>query len=175
MKYKSSYIISVYIDTNCINAKQDDETLNELEKFYQDEKIIIETTDTLETELREGKGYPKGLGKASGYIFSYGPAVLGHSRLGSSIVGSEEDDRRLGRVLEILFGRKPRPQYSKNEIRDAMHIATAIRYGGTYFVTKDRALLKKSQQIKNEFQIVIDTPEECFIQVKERLKLTEED
>ncbi|MFA5136017.1 MAG: hypothetical protein WC489_01330 [Patescibacteria group bacterium] len=163
------FLISVYIDTSCINAKQEISALNELEKLNDEEKIIIETTDTLETELRDGKGYPRGLKKASNYIFSEGPAVVGHSRLGSCIAGSDEDDRRMTKVLEILFGKKARNKYTKNEIRDVMHVCTAIRYGGTYFVTLDTKILKRSPEIKNEFQIIIAKPNECLNLVQARL------
>lgn len=175
MKDKPSYIISIYLDTNCINARGKDDALNRLEELYRNEKIIIETTDTLETELKEGKGYPKGIIKSMRYIFSYGPAVLGHSRVGSCIIGTEEDDRRLRRVLEIFFGGKDRPQYSKNEMRDAMHVATAIRYGTNYFVTKDKTLLRGMDQIKAEFHIAIVMPEECVRLVNDKLNHATED
>lgn len=166
-------MISVYIDTNCVNARQNNAALNQLEKLYEEEKIIIETTDTFETELLEGKSYSRGLRKAMNYVFSFGPSVVGHSRIGSCIVGSEEDDRRLGRVLEIIFGRKLRKDYSRNQIRDAMHLATTIRYGGTYFVTQDNSLLKKAEVIRKEFQTIIVTPEDCLRLVRARLKQCE--
>ncbi len=163
-------MILVYLDTSCVNAKQKIEALNELDRLNDEGKIMVEITDTFETELRSGKGYPRGLPKASKYIFSEGPAVVGHSRLGSCIVGSDEDDRRMARVLEILFGKKPKTKYTSNDIRDVMHISTAIRYGGTYFVTLDKKVLKKAEKIKNEFQIIITDPVECLKQVKTRLK-----
>ena len=164
------FVILVYLDTSCVNAKQEIEALNELERLNDEEKIMVEITDTFETELRSGKGYPRGLPKALKYIFAEGPAVVGHSRVGSCIVGSDEDDKRMTRVLEILFGKKLRAKYTGNEIRDAMHISTAIRYGGTYFVTLDKKVLNKSEEVKSEFQITITDPEECFKQVKDRLK-----
>lgn len=163
-------MISVFIDTNCINAKQSIKPLNELERLYADEKILIEKTDTLDTELQEGKGYPRGLKKSLNYIESYGPAVVGHSRLGSCIVEDESDNRRFSKVLSILWGQKARSQYSRQEIKDAMHIATAIRYGGTYFVTLEHNILKKSEEIKKEFVITICTPSNCLKFVKEEIR-----
>lgn len=162
---------SVYIDTNCINANQKDKAINHLEKLYGEDKILIETTDTLETEFNEGKGYPKGKLKASNsYIYSYGPAVVGHSRIGFSIVGTDEDDKRLGKVLSIIFGQKNRKDYDRNEIRDCMHISTAIRYGGTHFVTYDKALLDKSEAIKNEFGIKIKKPADALKEILDRIE-----
>ncbi len=167
---KRQFIILVYLDTSCVNAKQEIEALNELERLNNEEKIMIEITDTFETELRSGKGYPRGLPKAIKYIFAEGPGVVGHSRVGSCIVGSDEDDRRMTKVLEILFGKNSRAKYTSNEIRDAMHVSTAIRYGGLYFVTLDKKMSKKSEEIENKFQIIITDPEECLKQIKDKLK-----
>jgi len=166
--------ISVYIDTNCINAKQANKYLNELEELYIREEILIEKTDTLDTELQDGKGYPQGLKKSMKYIESYGPTVFDHSRWNSSILGDEKDEERLSKVLEILWGKKVRSSYRKQDIRDAMHISTAIRYGGKYFVTDERKLLNKADKIEIVFGIKIRNPENCLDEVKARLKVLEE-
>jgi len=163
--------ISIYVDTNCINARQNEKHLNKLEELYDREKILIEKTDTLDTELQEGDSYPKGLKKSLKYIESFGSAVLGHSRLNFCQLADEIDEKRLTRVLAILWGEKPRSVYSKNEIRDAMHIATAIRYGGTYFITEENALLNKATKIQKEFNIKIRKPKSCLVEVIERLKV----
>lgn len=167
-------MISVYIDTNCINARQNNPFINELEKLFEEEMILIEKTDTLDTELGRGAGYPKGQKKSMSYIESYGPAVVGFSRLGSSIVGSDEDDMRLGKILEILWGKKIRSTYTSSEMSDSMHIATAARYGGTYFITNEYKLLVKLKEIKKEFGIEICTPKDCLEKIKKRIKLLEE-
>lgn len=161
--------ILVYLDTSCVNANRKIKALNELDRLKDEGKVLVEVTDTFETELRDGKGYPRGLRKALDYIFSEGPAVVNHSRLNSCIIGSGEDERRLIKVLGVLFGAKPLREYTKNEIRDAMHISTAIRYGGTYFVTLDKKVLNMSDGIRSEFQIIIANPENCLKQVKKRL------
>lgn len=167
-------MISVYIDTNCINARQGEPHLNELEKLYEEGKILIEKTDTLDTELREGEGYKRGQRKSLSYVESYGPAVVENSRVGSSIVGSKEDDVRLSRVLEVLWGKKTRKSYSKNEIRDAMHISTAIRYGGNFFVTLESGILENAGELQGEFNIKVRSPENCLVDVTKRLKSIEE-
>lgn len=165
-------MISIFIDTNCINARGNDVAINELEKLYREDKILIEKADTLDTELTHGFGYPKGQEKSLDYVESYGPAVIGHSRIGFSMIGDEGDDERLGSILKILWGTRNRSDYSTNEIRDAMHIATAVRYGGTYFITKEKNILKKNYEIKKEFGINVCDPEHCLEEVKKRLKIT---
>lgn len=165
--------IGVYIDTNCINARQKDDSLNELEKLHEVGKIQIEKTSVLDTELQEGKGYPLGLNKSDRYIESYEVAVLDHSRLGHSVVGGNNDEKMFSRILEILWGKKHRTRYSKSEIRDAMHLFTAIRYGGSYFITLERDLLIKAELLQKEFGIKTRSPKDCLKEVKERLSLLE--
>ena len=57
-------------------------------------------------------------------------------------------------------------------MRDAMHVMTAIRYGGTYFITSDKKVLQSSEQILNRFNAtIICNPEDCLAKVKNSLGL----
>lgn len=141
----------IVIDTNCINARQNDPFLNELEKLADEGGIDIETTQTLLNELEKSKGYPKGKKKADKYIFSIGP----------------EDDNGLDEILKMLFGLNV--SYSESEMSDARQILTAIMYGAKFFVTRDRVLLSGSDKFKNKFEITITSPEDCLLAVKNRL------
>lgn len=161
---------SIYIDTNCINARQSNQDLNALEQLNEDGKIIIEKTDVLDTELKEGLAYPRGQKKSLGYIESYGPFVLGHSRLGFSVLGTKVEESEFAEMLELLWGKKGQNLYTKNEVRDAMHIYTASRYGGTFFVTSEEAILAKANAIEKRFGIKVRDPNSCLIEVEERLK-----
>jgi len=158
----------IVLDTNCINARQKDSSMNELEQLADEGRIDIETTDTSLNEL--GGDYPKGEKKAGKYIFSMGSMVLGHSKFGTSVLGSKEDDDRLGELLDIFFEHKHRWNYSDQEMGDAMQISTAIRYGAKFFVTRDRKLLYRSDEVKNKFEIIIANPESCLLAVKDRLE-----
>lgn len=162
--------ILVYIDTNCINAKQAVYAINELEKLSEQEKITIEKTDVLDTELQRNQGYPSGQKKSMDYIESFGQYVPDHSRMGFSIEGDASDNQRLSRVLIILWGVKEWSDYSKQEIGDAMHISTAIRSGGTYFITHEKALLSKSENIEGEFRIKVRNPIKCLAEVRDFLQ-----
>jgi predicted nucleic acid-binding protein len=165
-------MITIYLDTNCINANQVIPAVNELEKLYEQGKIDIEKTDTLDTELQGNPhGNAKRLQKSLNYIESYGPAVFGHSRWDYSVFGSQTDAQKLDRMLEMLWGKKGRSQYSKQQIRDAMHISTAARYGGNYFITNDKELLNKSKEIKQNDQIIVCSPENCLNSVKKTLEI----
>lgn len=161
--------MTVYIDTNCINARASNNYINKLEQLHNEEKITIEKTDTLDTELQKGKGYPQGLNKSSNYIEALGSFVLGSSRLGSSVLGTSIDQSNLSKMLEILWGKKNISAYSENQIRDAMHITTSAKYGGTFFVTNETALLSKADLIGKEFNIKVCSPQECLIEIEEKL------
>jgi len=145
--------ISVYIDTNCINARNSIPGMNKLEQLYEEDKILIEKTDTLDTELHK-----KGLEKPSNYIENYGVGVVGHSRVGSCVVGSQKDELQFQDILNKLWGKKEKSKYTRQQIRDAMHISTAKRYGADFFVTQDKTLIEKSK----ELNLLICTPEQCL-------------
>ena len=166
-------MIAIYKDTNTINANLNDPAINELEILVEKypKYLMFEKTDTLDTELLENSHHnARRLKKSDQYIESFGVAVLGHSRVGHSIIGSDADDKRFSEVLEILFGKKLRSNYAIQEIRDAMHVMTTIRYGGNYLITYDKKLLEKSQQIFSRFNsTLICNPNECLEKVKKRL------
>lgn len=168
-------MIAIYKDTNTINANLKDVEVNALEelaeKYYKN--LMFEKTDTLDTELLENSEHNAArLKKSDQYIESFGVAVLGHSRLGHTVVGSEADDEIFSEILEILFDKKQRNGYTKQEIRDAMHVMTTIRYGGNYLITYDKKLLAQSKQLFNRFNAtIICTPSDCLIKVKQRLSL----
>lgn len=167
-------MISAYIDTNTINSRQNDPFINQIEELTEkySDNLIIEKTDTLDTELSENSKYNSNrLKKSSNYIESYGIAVLGHSRLGHTVLGSKVDREMFSEILEIIFGKKLQSEYTKQEIRDAMHVMTTIRYGGTYFITNDRIVLNSSDKLKNRYNsVIICTPKEALEKIKLRFK-----
>lgn len=168
-------MIAVYKDTNTINANLQDSAVNALEELAEQypDNLMFEKTDTLDTELLENPQHNVGrLKKSDQYIESFGVAVLGHSRLGHTVVGSEEDDKMFSEILGILFGKKQRSSYTRQEIRDAMHVMTTIRYGGNYLITYDKKLLAQSKKLFNRFNAtIICTPSDCLMKVKQRLSL----
>lgn len=168
-------MISIYKDTNTINANHKNNAINELEELTEiyPDKVMIEKTDALDTELLQSPRHNSSrLSKSDQYIESFGSAILGHSRLGHSVIGSDADEKNFSVVLNILFGERSRSSYTKQEIRDAMHVMTAIRYGGIYFITYDKKLLEKSNDLFRRFNsTIISTPETCLTKVKSRLKV----
>ncbi len=159
-------LLSIYIDTNCINARQKDPALNELEALHDKGLILIEKADVLETELMEGKGYPAGIRKSHNFTTSFGPAVIGHSRIGSCIIGSDRSATDHQALLALLFGEGP---YSKNDVRDVMHLLTVAHYMGDVFVTNEQAILQKAVEIEQMYRIKAMNPGDCSAFVRRHL------
>jgi hypothetical protein len=175
-EYLNRLGVILYFDVNFV----DDESpaARELRRYYSEGWIMLMRSDTLDTELEGTQDEAKRLellAAAQPYIESLGPAVFGSSRFDHSVFGNENDDARLDRVYSILFPNSDRrddsPKRARRKIRDAMHVATAIRYGGNGFVTRDRHdLLRKSDAIAQAFDgFRIWSPEGAFVErMKER-------
>ena len=74
--------------------------------------------------------------------------MFGNSRWGAAVFASEEDKDRLDSIFAVLFPDSDRNAIDstskKHKLRDAMHIATSIRYGYDVFVTTDTGLLNRA-------------------------------
>ncbi|MFD5254714.1 hypothetical protein ACFWM5_17970 [Streptomyces bobili] len=141
-----------YIDTHILDAPDTETVL--LRQLHEASWINLRRTDAMDTELGsapEEKWVTLTEASAS-YAESFGPMVLDHSRLDHCVLGSDEDIARNDLVFSTLFPGADRATCRKNHIRDAMHVATAIRYGGRAFITHERKLLNKSDQIAALFQ-----------------------
>ncbi|MFI6280471.1 hypothetical protein [Streptomyces sp. NPDC050988] len=141
-----------FIDTHILDAPDAASVL--LRKLHEANWISLRRTDAMDTELAaapEEKWAALTEASAS-YAESFGPMVLDHSRLDHCVLGSDEDVARDEVVFSTLFPGADRSTCRKNHIRDAMHVATAIRYGGRAFITHERKLLNKSDQIAGLFQ-----------------------
>lgn len=159
----------IFIDTNCLNENQDDPNLNELEKLESENKLSIERADVMDTEMLEGK-FEKGLTKSSKYLEAFGPAVFDHSRWNHSVFASDQDAINFTQIIFCLFGKRKREEYRKQQIRDAMHLTTAAKYGANYFLTKDKKILAKSQQLKQLTGVTVCSPKDCLAELKVYLK-----
>jgi hypothetical protein len=149
--------VILYFDVNFV----DDETpaACELRQFHAEGWITLMRSDTLDTELGDTKDEDKRLEllcASAPYIEALGPAVFGSSRFDHTVVANDEDDARLDRVYSILFPGSDRRDSStgraRRKTRDTMHVATAIRYGGDGFITRDHDdLHRKSRAIAKAF------------------------
>ncbi len=98
----------------------------------------------------------------SDFPMPMGAHVLGHSQLGMSVFGSEEDQNRLEKVHGIIWsGKTPQAdaassnegnRAARSRLRDSMIVATTIRYAHKTLITEDHDLLEASNALGLEFQ-----------------------
>ena len=125
----------------------------ELEALYEQCRVFLAKTDVVDTELDPEKNEMVGEHFLASikYLELIGPAVLEHSRLDHSVLASDEDVELLDRVKEIVGIRTSRERNASHDLRDAMHIATSIRYGYDGFVTGEKRLINRNDRFLSEF------------------------
>jgi hypothetical protein len=143
------------LDVGMIDNKSDE--MVALRALDDEGWINLTRTDMLDAELENGTDDEKRqrlLGLSAPYVEHLGPMTFDKSRLDHAVSGDDTDSARLDAVLGIIGPNTPRDATSKtgqNTVADAMHIATAVRYGATGFVTNDTRLLKAAPQLAAAF------------------------
>jgi hypothetical protein len=157
---------AVYLDTNCINARGGDRAVADLQSFLRSRGANFQKTSALDTELR---GYRPGLGKSADMAESLETGVWGFSRWDHAVYGSQKDDEDISAILECLFGKRDRFAYSTQQVMDAMHLHTAGRNGGHFFVTRDDEILSKATAIQTLCAGLRPvTPEQCLAALEKK-------
>ena len=94
------------------------------------------------------------------FVTSFAPFYLGHSILGSSVLGSDEDGVRLNRVYTAIWPQadfdEDQVQWAKrtmgrSRLRDSLLVSDAIRYCASAFVSHAPRILAASERIRNSF------------------------
>jgi len=152
-------LIRVYKDTCCIGAKGNKPWINKIDTLYEQRKIYICIAKLLLNELEKGKSYIKGRAKALQYVYDYEPKTINRNTIGNY---SNEYYKCFNDLLTMVFGRKNKNQYSDNQIDDVRLLNIAIYNGGHYFITYDKSLLDKTQEIEKKYRLKVKTPESCF-------------
>jgi len=147
---------------------------------YQDHRrIALAKTDTVDMERTvdsDPATKAERLLETAEVIEVLGPMVLDNSRLDHSVAASEDDARRLDEVFELMFPNGDRhgtSRTSKHNLRDAMHVATAIRYGYDGFVTTDDGPLLASARFRqhSNCEIAILTPTQAIKWIEDRIEV----
>jgi len=120
----------ITIDTNCINARQAHEALNQLEKWKSEGKIEIQKSTPFSVEAQ---GNLKREAKEK-QVPNHPPVfVLGSTFLGGDAVLAGPDLRK--EIQATLFPGVA--ELSQGQERDVQHLAEHVRTGGHFFVTLD--------------------------------------
>ena len=91
-----------------------------------------------------------------------GEAVYDNSRYDHATYGGISNFKD---ILSIIFPETKGCSATKQQIRDAMHVATHKKHGRDYFVTKDKAILRAKEKLEKIGIKVLD-PHECVEELK---------
>ncbi len=147
-----------YLDQHVLDAPD----AADLRRLGREGWVRLQVTDTahLETsgtsdpvkraELEQTLGdYPTAMGTFS----------VGHSMVGLFVIGSDADAARFDEVYATVWPNNNRDEdgdcrtgMGRSRFRDALHIETAIRYGGTGFVTEDVRLQRRAAAVAEKFR-----------------------
>lgn len=164
MQRRMLYIPILHIDTNLINSRQKLDAVNQLEKWYEDEVILINMSGTAHVEA-QADGDVRRVRKANQQIFTATPPT-------------EERDPLFKRVESVLFPTGATDQNQKNDVRI---VCEAAKYNAI-LVTGDGAsksqpggILGNRDKLRELVQIM--SPQEAVscvrAKIRERDKLNE--
>ena len=146
-----------FIDTHVL----DSDAATELRTLRDLGWILLQITDTAAIEIGAAKD-PVTRARLDDALWDYpmakGPMVWDHSQWDRSVWGNDEDVARIRAVYRTLW---PNGDYDadaglqtakgRTRFRDALHMATSIRYLGSGFVTNDGPVLKRADAIAKAF------------------------
>lgn len=165
------YISRMVIDTNCINARDNLPAMNELGSFFGLCIIEILQTSTLTVEI---ESYSLGRKKAESYGTVYGSNWPGHTEKWSLGVGRKSNFEL---IYTTLWGKMwktgggSQEEIHKQSLRDAIHLDTCWINRADFFVTNEKVIIAKRDELYQQgFDVKIVTPEECIAYVRDSLK-----
>jgi hypothetical protein len=137
------------VDTNFFPTSRSPERA-ELWEFHRRGEIWLARTDVLGTELLNTHPGATTLkqGEVAELSEYLGPWVLDHSRLDSAVLGTPGDQALLDDVVGVIVAGRTWATARPHDVRDAMHIAWATRYGFDGFITSDKDLLRRRDEFR---------------------------
>lgn len=151
-------VARLVLDTcDVIERWKNPEDYKVIEILYQGHRVFLAKTDVVDTELDPEKNIMIGhyFLASIDLLELHGPCVTGHSRLDHTLIGGDDDWVRFDRVKKIIGIRDSSERNEVHDLRDAMHISTAIRYGFDGFITGEKRLLGRASQLLEEFNFRI--------------------
>lgn len=141
-----------FLDANIFDqvAGGQNEAVEEILRVYDEEAISILLPYSVQKEL-EDPNTPEPVRKASqNFIYSI------------EVQLTEREMDRYDKLLGDVAGESE----PKNIARDLFHVVEAAKYGGGYFVTLDKRLLKRGDSIAAVLDIEVVTPEAFLEKVR---------
>ncbi len=168
-------IITVTVDTNCINLKKHP-SLDIIYNLYYNSKIKIYKTDTLDTELifsnpKKSDIKENRLNKSNSLKEDLGIGFWGQSRWNHCKWGNKKESF-VEEFKNILFRDYERMSEKKrrNAFRDCMHLSTHLINKRDYFITLDKHFRSNNKILKDKYNLKIIHPDD-FIKLEKIQKI----
>ena len=147
--------ITITLDTMCFIEKEKDEDISKLFQLNRNGYLTIFKTDVADTEMSESSKE-----KSKDIPEDMGVGRVCHSRIGHAITGGE-DDSLYKNIMNVVFPETKGEPPKRNKIRDVMALTVHTEKKRTVFVTKDGAICRAKESLKNQFGITVMSPPEC--------------
>jgi hypothetical protein len=151
--------VSFMIDTNCINARQKIEALNQLERWAADELIALMTAETAQREMSAG-GNAQRTRKAYTFIFSMSEITTAHER------------QLRSKIEKVLFPNGATEANQRNDVDIVFNAAKYVRP----LITMDGASQSQpggilgNRQALESLGISVLTPDEAVARVQDEIR-----
>lgn len=161
----SFYVNRIVVDANSINARGTIPAMTEIEGFFSLRIVELLQTGVLPVEF---ENFPQGLKKAGAYESLGSPHFAGHSKKEFSI-GVGRRASRFKEIYETLWGTywkmggKDGKEIHPQSLRDAIHLDVCWVNAVDIFITSDRGILDKREElVKIGFDVRLFTPDEAL-------------
>ena len=153
------YIPILHIDTNLINARQKLPSVNQLEKWFEDEVVLINMSGTARTEALAG-GNVQRTRKANQRIFT-------------ATAPASPNETRFKAIEIILFPGGAKDENQRNDIRivaDAIHYAAILVTNDGASGSQPGGILGHRDELAGRFGMRILTADEAVAFVREKIR-----
>lgn len=79
---------------------------------------------------------------------------LDYSRLDHVVLASPDEQARDDEIFRPIFGREQNASSRRNDVADAHHVSTCVRYALVGFVTRDQRILRAGPRMNARHQSV---------------------
>jgi hypothetical protein len=157
MNRRLLYIPVLHIDTNLINARQKLPAVNQLEKWFEDEVILINMSGTAYAEAKAGDNIQR-TRKANQQIYTTTPPV-------------DASDPLYRRIEAIIFPGGARDDNQQNDVKiifEAAKYAAILVTGDGGSKSQPGGIIGNRDMLRNIVKIL--SPEETVLLIRDKIK-----
>lgn len=176
--FHSPHTLARFVLDTCtvIDYESNSQEFQKLREFYKQRRLMLAKTDVVDTErsAKRRRSYENEFLSGVQLLELHGPAVFGHSRLGHSVHAGTEDQERLHKIQALLTARRTSKRAMEHDLRDAMHLATAIRYRYDGIITSEKRLLRVDTCLTHDYGFRVVTVPQAVTIMEQRIRKQQE-